>query len=229
MVAPYCVYAHLTSDTDELFYIGKGKARRPFTKHNRNLHWHRIVNKHGFTVKLLAQNLSEDEAFNLEQNLIIKYKAENLCKANYVDGGRGIPGYKHTEETRKKIGESSKLRNSNPTAAMLEGRKKISIAKTQQWRDFNSKMHEGAKRSGLARSGRTKSTHPGVARMAQKMSQKFSGSNNPNHKWLWKTPYGDFVSSYEAARHLNIGRKTVERRCKKNCQGWKKVSWKTET
>ena len=46
----YYVYAHYTLDTNELFYIGKGKNSRFKSNSHRNKLWHKIVNKHGIKV-----------------------------------------------------------------------------------------------------------------------------------------------------------------------------------
>jgi hypothetical protein len=66
----YYVYAHYTPDTNEVFYIGKGKGRRAWVGEKSrfvNLNWCRKVETHGgFVVKLLHENLTEGEALLLE-------------------------------------------------------------------------------------------------------------------------------------------------------------------
>lgn len=81
----FCVYAHLTKDTNRLFYIGEGVTNdRPYTKRNRNKYWNNIVNKHGFIVRIIRENLTKDQAEKLEKRIIIickklKIKISNFC------------------------------------------------------------------------------------------------------------------------------------------------------
>ena len=112
------VYGHYKADTGELFYIGKGThPRRAKVKYRRNSHWKRVVNKHGYTIKILYDGLTDQEALDKEAELIAEYGLDNL--ANFTSGG-GI-GYTTKEEHRKKISES--LKGKTPSE---ETRKKIS-------------------------------------------------------------------------------------------------------
>ena len=54
------------------YYIGKGKNKRDASKY-RNRFWKNIVKKHGFIVKRVRENLTEQEAWDLETELIKKY------------------------------------------------------------------------------------------------------------------------------------------------------------
>ena len=99
--ADYKVYVHQKKTTGEIFYIGKGRRWRENQKHNRNQHWTNVVNKHGFTVCVVAANLTNEEACNFEKLLIAKIGRENLV--NYTNGGDGSEGYKHTPKTIKKL------------------------------------------------------------------------------------------------------------------------------
>lgn len=96
------VYAHRISETGEIFYIGKGNNKRAWDfKHNRNQYWHNIYNKHNIKVDILADNLSEDEAFALEKRLIAELKKIGLAKANLHEGGLGGDTWKFMPEARK--------------------------------------------------------------------------------------------------------------------------------
>lgn len=82
----FYIYAHLTKDTKDIFYIGKGTKRRAWESYGRNQYWKNIVNKHqGFEVSILIDNLNEDYAY-LQEFLAIK---EFKPKANIKDGGAG--------------------------------------------------------------------------------------------------------------------------------------------
>ncbi len=93
------------------FYIGKGKNKRYLTEYGRNPLFKNKINK----IKKLKQkpiifklyeNLDEKTSFEIEEKLIKEIGRIDLGTGplvNMTDGGEGISGYKHTEETRKKI------------------------------------------------------------------------------------------------------------------------------
>lgn len=102
----FYVYAHYraTDPDGNPFYIGKGKSNRDIS-HKRNPHWKNIVAKHGFISKKIKENLTEDEAWNLEKDLIQKYgklSDGTGCLCNLADGGEGASGTIHSDETKKK-------------------------------------------------------------------------------------------------------------------------------
>lgn len=77
------VYAHYTSDTNELFYIGKGSKNRAWST-KRNKYWKRIVKKHGLNVQILLRTEDPEYAY-LQESLAI---AEFRPKANFLHYGR---------------------------------------------------------------------------------------------------------------------------------------------
>lgn len=81
----FYVYQHLRADTGEVFYVGKGKGKR-LTSRGRNEYWKRIVEKHGLIVEVIAEKLTETDAFELEVSTIRRHKEAGLKLAN--DGGR---------------------------------------------------------------------------------------------------------------------------------------------
>lgn len=70
----YYVYGHKKADTDELFYIGKGRKLRYKSKVSRSKDWHSVVNKHGFLPYIIKDGLSEEGAIDLERKLILENK-----------------------------------------------------------------------------------------------------------------------------------------------------------
>ena len=118
----FYVYAHYRLDTMEPFYIGKGKGNRKDIISRNPMH-DRISKKHGHAVVILYDNLTEEEAFFYEQE-IIEYLVFNEgyeipCKncgeftkkfsylTNFTFGGEGISGCNpyanKTEEEIKEI------------------------------------------------------------------------------------------------------------------------------
>lgn len=98
---PFYVYVHRRATDGRVFYVGKGKCGRIHERKNRNLHWHNIVNKHGFTANIVMRFDREECAFSFERALIKYYGRENLC--NLTDGGEGVSGRVVDEMSRFNI------------------------------------------------------------------------------------------------------------------------------
>lgn len=98
----FVVYTH-SKPTGEVFYVGKGTIKRSKATDNRNKHWHNVVNKYGFEVKVVAEYSQEEDALRHEIELIAKYRADGNKLVNVTAGGEGVSGYVHTDESRKKM------------------------------------------------------------------------------------------------------------------------------
>lgn len=102
------VYRHRRLDTNEIFYIGMGYLKRAYSKDaaKRNQIWNRIVNKTEYKIEILAENLSWEDACELEEFLILSYGRIDLktgSLANLTNGGDGSKGCSPSQETRNKI------------------------------------------------------------------------------------------------------------------------------
>ena len=100
------VYRHRTLDTKEVFYVGIGNCNRPFKKHGRTLYWKNIVKKHGYSIEILQNNLSWEDACELEELLILEYSRRDLstgCLVNMTNGGDGVKNFKFPREVVDKI------------------------------------------------------------------------------------------------------------------------------
>ena len=104
----YYVYAYLRKSDDTPYYIGKGKGNRAWNnKHSV------VVPKDKSKIKILAENLNEIDAFELEISLIEKYGRKDLGTGilrNMTNGGEGCSGRILTEELRNKISNTLKGR-----------------------------------------------------------------------------------------------------------------------
>lgn len=103
----YYVYGYIRLDTNTYFYIGKGKNDRCFRLDNRKEHFKNILNKVDCVVEILYDNLTEEEAFQLEVDTIydlvfnegysieikgIKKNREGNHLVNCTWGGEGTSG-----------------------------------------------------------------------------------------------------------------------------------------
>lgn len=132
----FYVYIHYKLDINEPFYVGKGYGGRCFCK-DRSPHWKNIVNKHGYTIKIISKNLSEQEAHNLEKSLIKEIGRSDLDLGpliNLTDGGEGCYGHLHSEETKNKMRLFHKNRSN-------QYKKNISISKKGKKRKPFSAEH----------------------------------------------------------------------------------------
>ena len=114
----YYTYAYLREDKTP-YYIGKGIGNRIYSTHKRIK-----PPKDKSRIIFLKQNLTEEEAFKHEIYMIAVFGRKDLgtgILGNRTNGGEGASGWVPSEETRRKMSESSK----NPSE---ETRRKISEA-----------------------------------------------------------------------------------------------------
>lgn len=86
----YYVYEWYNVDTGHVFYVGKGTGDRykKVSQGSRNKFFVRYYNAHHCDVRIIANNLTEMEAYNQEHETILKYKQSNECECNFDEGGR---------------------------------------------------------------------------------------------------------------------------------------------
>ena len=124
----YCVYTHSKPNGD-VFYIGKGVPKRPYKNSGRNVWWHRIVDKHGgYDVTIVEDSLTNDEAIELEILLISEAREAGCALCNLTDGGEGLVGFKHSEESRRKMRFSNRGKAKSGHKLSAEHRQKLSDA-----------------------------------------------------------------------------------------------------
>ena len=102
----FCVYFHINPTTNKVFYVGKGKGYRPYSRSNRNDYWINYVNKYGFEVEIIHSNLTEHRAYEFEKLYISFFKKENLV--NLTNGGKGTLGVYRNEQVRQNMSKSKK-------------------------------------------------------------------------------------------------------------------------
>ena len=115
----YYIYKHTRLDTNEVFYIGRGKRTkrydnsktlgkrytRAYNKTHRTNHWKRIISCSNYKVDIVFHTDDFLELKSKEKELIKLYGRKDLGKGelvNYTDGGDGIEGYVWNEEQKIK-------------------------------------------------------------------------------------------------------------------------------
>lgn len=115
----FYVYLHIKESDGTVFYVGKGTKFRWSHVYDRTQHWKNTAIKHGVICKIVAHDLSAEEALVLEKKLIASYGRQDQktgCLVNLTDGGEGVVNYVWTEEHRKKISEAGMGKRHTPEA-----------------------------------------------------------------------------------------------------------------
>ena len=136
----YYVYGHYKPGTDEIFYVGKGKNRRAWSKHRTNKRWRNTTKKYcGFDVRILLRNLKEYDSLCLEAMYINAYGRADLGRGplvNLTDGGDGVGGYHQMPDHKAKIGDGNRgkkqsLEQRQNTSKRMKGNIPWNIGRTE--------------------------------------------------------------------------------------------------
>ncbi len=105
----YYVYQHRKADSNEIFYVGKGKGKRLTGTQGRNKYWKHTVAKHGYVAEIVKDNLDEEFALLIEMELIDTYRKRGINLVNLTNGGEGLSGYSRpvSEKTKKILSEKA--------------------------------------------------------------------------------------------------------------------------
>jgi hypothetical protein len=186
----FYVYLHL-KPSGEVFYVGKGTGKRAWSRNLRNRHWKYIVAYHGFVVQIHTDKLTEDQAFELEKQLIKHYR-EIETLANVTDGGGGVSGSHVNLGVPKSETHKEKLRQINKGKKQSEQtieKRKESIKKLVDNGWINPGKREECKRIGV---------------------------KNNNFSGFYITPKGVYESINSAAKANNCTEKAIRVRCRGN-------------
>lgn len=120
----YYIYLHVKSTDLKPFYIGKGNGRRCFSKQSRSNHWNNIVNKHGYDIILIEENLTHESAIELEKYWIKRIGRKDLNNGplvNLTDGGEGTANRPMNEKTKVALSKSNKSRIASKSQREIVG------------------------------------------------------------------------------------------------------------
>lgn len=136
MVNPnrYYTYAYLRKDGTP-YYIGKGQKNRIYVNSGKPCGKPKDKSR----IIFLKQNLTEEEAFKHEKYMIAIFGRKDLGTGilhNRTDGGDGCSGLIHSKETKKKISEIHKGKTLSE-----ETKKKIGISSKNRNKGKNNPMY----------------------------------------------------------------------------------------
>ncbi|MDD5022440.1 MAG: NUMOD3 domain-containing DNA-binding protein [Endomicrobiaceae bacterium] len=212
----WCVYAHIHRSSGNV-YIGITSQNlqdrfRNGGGYKSSQRFYSAITKYGwdsFKHMVLASNLSEESAKEIERMVIASLKSQNIPLYNLTDGGEGMSGLRLSEEAINKISVALKGKPKSP-----EHRQRLSEIMTGKYNGSNNPNY-GHHLSEEAR---------------KRLSDSKRGSNNPNFGTVGKdtsaskrvrqyTLDGKLVSEYpslsEASRATGIKISGISRCCKK--------------
>lgn len=124
------VYLHRKKIDNSVFYVGMGDLKRAYCK-QRPEWWNRVVEKYGYVVEIYKDELTKEQAFELEIELISKYGRIDLGSGQLINQTKGgITVEILSDEILKKRSESLK-----------------SVVRTEEWKNKISLSHKGKVKS----------------------------------------------------------------------------------
>lgn len=171
VTAVYGAYLHCRPDGTP-FYVGKGTDARMNRTDGRNPYHTSIVNKYGAAniLKGFIKCSTEQIALDLEIGIIKCLKRMGIKLSNMTDGGDGVSGYKHTEQTKLANGLMTKGRK-----VFQETRDKISRGLKGIKRGTPSVEHKEKNR--LSHLGKV-ATEETKQKMSNSQLKRFNQKNN---------------------------------------------------
>lgn len=130
------VYKH-TKPSGDIFYIGIGVLKkRAYSVHGRNKHWHNTVNKYGYNVDIICDDVDYNTAKQIESYLIRYYGRKDLglgLLVNMTDGGEGFENMSPVEKKKR----ATRMSNYN------KNKKDYSFTQTEEYKINMSKATTG--------------------------------------------------------------------------------------
>jgi hypothetical protein len=155
----FYVYEHWRPDRGECFYVGKGHGRRAYDMRRGRNRWHKFLQAKlsglgtAIEVRIIADGLSEREAFDIEIERIAFWKNDGADLCNLTLGGDGPSGRRHSEEWKRANGERMKGRKASAetrakqSAAAMGNKRGLGKKKPQHAIDALKAFHTGRKRT----------------------------------------------------------------------------------
>lgn len=105
----YYVYEWYIKETGQVFYVGKGKGRRYQACGHKTFGFRYMISHYDCDVRIVSQNLSEQDAFNEEIKRIAYYRSiSDSILVNITNGGEGTSGYVCTSEMKDHLSAAMK-------------------------------------------------------------------------------------------------------------------------
>ncbi len=155
IVKKYYVYIWYITNTNEIFYVGKGSNNRVMSMKDRNNYFKNIRNKYECDFKIIKYFERENDAYDFEKKIGLKLKKKGQAKACYVLGET----QKFVDKkTRKKISKSltGNIPWNKGQPMSLEQREKLRAAKIGTVQSLKTRLLRSISLQGQKRSEATR-------------------------------------------------------------------------
>lgn len=193
----FYVYEHIRLDNETCFYVGKGRKKRAYISARNPIH-DEIVKKHGMKVNIIKDNLSEEEAYDLERKTILHYvfdlgygidiigqkdiNSTEFFLTNKAFGGKGSYGAVHTEAWKEQ--HSLAMSGSNNPMYGINVWDTYDEERSKRIKDKISKSSSGINNPMYEVSPMERMTEDVYAQWLEKLQNRLhsqTGFNNPNY------------------------------------------------
>lgn len=187
----------------------------------------KAIRKYGwdnFEHEIIMENLHKEDAKKLEIDLIAKFNTQDRKYGyNLTAGGEGITGWKHSDETRKKISEKASLRigdkNSNYGNYWDEDKRRQSGEKHRR----ENLSIETLRKMSEAAADRSGDKNPFFGKKHTDITkQKIAEYRNRSIKMFDK--HGVFIKQYPSIKQASIDTKINKVAISNCCRGVTKTS-----
>lgn len=116
----FYVYEWYNIDTQEVFYVGKGSGKRYQSTQGRNTLFQEYIKNNKTDVRIVYDNLTEEEAFQKELELYEKYYQIGQSQCNLAKPGKGGCHFVWTEEMKEYWSENNPMKEEKQRQRMRE-------------------------------------------------------------------------------------------------------------
>lgn len=110
----YYVYEWYIVETGEIFYVGQGCGGRFRNITKRSVYFKEIYNNNNCQSRKIHINLTQEEAFKLEEETISKYTSLGYKLVNRTTGGKHYKASKETRQKQSKQRKGKRCKEENP-------------------------------------------------------------------------------------------------------------------
>ena len=251
----FYVYLHRRKTDNKVFYVGKGKGYRATDRSNRSQWWKRVAEKHEVTVEIVFDNLSEEDAFQIEKDTILEFRYFGHPLVNHTNGGEGTSGHKQTAETiqkrvakttgKKRTAEQRKRLSNSRIGKKFSPSHCLAISKAQGNRKDSPEVvaKRAASNTGKKRTEEQKARMKAASKAQAErnnLSEKNKGLNNPSadksiYRFFHTETKEEFVgtrvdfSTFSGITCLALNRIFGKKPHAKTCYGWKVIKDNNDT
>ena len=213
------IYCYIDKENDKIVYVGKDSNINKNKRHRDHLApslynaqpINRILQNNPDRYKYCALWEIDDCTDNHLNQMEIFYIKKYDPKFNFTDGGEGISGLMHSEETRKKISETLKGENNPNYGKTLseETRKKMSENNARYWQ---GKKHSEETRKKMSEFRSKVRNITGFYRVSKQKDNTYK----QGFKWRYQYQYKSIKKSI-----TSIDLKKLEKKVKAQNLPWK--------